>query len=79
MPALTHPSDRISLEQRDDDYALIRVAADGARSEMVLFGSKRHHFGPISSAVEGSASPKIVSTRSGYDIGDPGCSGWPEH
>ena len=36
MPALTHPSDRISLEQRDDDYALIRVAADGARSEMVL-------------------------------------------
>lgn len=36
MPALTHPSDRISLEQRGDDYALIRVAADGIKSEMVL-------------------------------------------
>jgi hypothetical protein len=36
MPILTDPNDKISLEQRDDDYALIRVAANGTKSEMLL-------------------------------------------
>lgn len=36
MPTLSNPNDKISLEQRDDEYALIRVAADGTKTEMVL-------------------------------------------
>jgi hypothetical protein len=35
MPTLNNPDDKISLEQRDDEYALIRVAADDTKTEMI--------------------------------------------